>query len=117
MQIPSMLRCLAVAFAFVVVGAQNLKGSVDVASVQDDAPVASDVAAPTDLHHDEAESKLHPPTTPQALAAFVLVFVIPGVGLVVMKKGKDNGWEGAFGFICCIITLVWVYTAVIALSS
>ncbi|OLP86322.1 Acetylxylan esterase [Symbiodinium microadriaticum] len=107
MQIPSMLRCLAVAFAFVVVGAQNLKGSVDVASVQDDAPVASDVAAPTDLHHDEAESKLHPPTTPQALAAFVLVFVIPGVGLLVMKKGKDNGWEGAFGFICCIITLVW----------
>ena len=28
----------------------------------------------------------------------------------VMKKGKDNGWEGAFGFICCIITLVWART-------
>ncbi|CAE7669934.1 axeA1 [Symbiodinium sp. CCMP2456] len=112
MQMPTLIRWFA---CFLVVAlAQNLKGSVDVVSaVTDD----STAAAPTDLHHDEAESKLHPPTTPQALAAFVLVFLIPGIGLIVMKKGKDNGWEGAFGFICCIITLVWVYTAVLALSA
>ena len=41
-----------------------------------------------------AEPELQPPGRVLAL-------------LEVMKKGKDNGWEGAFGFICCLITLVW----------
>ena len=33
---------------------------------------------------------------------------------VIMYKGKEAGWTGAFGLICGLITCVWIYTAVLA---
>ena len=112
--------------------AQNLKGSVAEATSADSVSkeaegqlkyeVATDSksASPVSLHEDDdtdTEVKLpkkHPPTTQQALVAMALIFIIPAVGVVVMKKGKDSGWEGAFGLICGLITCVWIYTAVLA---
>mmetsp|Transcript_55656 Transcript_55656/g.124197 ORF Transcript_55656/g.124197 Transcript_55656/m.124197 type:complete len:109 (+) Transcript_55656:84-410(+) len=108
MQLPTVLRWLA---CLAVVASQNLKGSMEV--VQDDAAPIQAGAAATHLD----ETKLHPPTTKQAMVAMVLVFAIPIVALVIMKKGKDNGWEGAFGTICCLITVLWVYTAVVAWTA
>eukprot|EP00438_Fugacium_kawagutii_P019431 Skav224443 [mRNA] locus=scaffold3543:36445:36786:- [translate_table: standard] len=96
---------------------QNLKGSAEVASVSksDITPEVQSLEA-TDaasISIDDLPPK-HPPTTNQAILWFVLIFAIPAVGLFIMKKGKDSGWEGAFGVICGLITLLWIYTAVLA---
>eukprot|EP00439_Symbiodinium_sp_Y106_P037641 s877_g4.t1 len=100
MQMPTLIRWFA---CFLVVAlAQNLKGSVDVVSAVTDlgdvivTDNQDDSAAPTELHHDEAESKLHAPTTAQALMAFVLVFVIPTVGLVAAcpDQARSSHEEG-----------------------
>eukprot|EP00931_Biecheleriopsis_adriatica_P113534 TRINITY_DN885_c0_g1_i3.p1 TRINITY_DN885_c0_g1~~TRINITY_DN885_c0_g1_i3.p1 ORF type:complete len:124 (+),score=36.06 TRINITY_DN885_c0_g1_i3:85-456(+) len=102
--------------------AQSLKGSAAVAEVEAASGIAeakevkAEVIQGTQASELEAElPKQHPPTTNQALMAFCLVFLIPALGIFCMMKGKDAGWEGAFGVICCLIFLTWVYTAVVAL--
>ncbi|CAJ1356925.1 unnamed protein product [Effrenium voratum] len=100
MEIPRAMRLLLC--SLVVACAQNLKGS-EVAK--------TDAAEQISLSE---HSKLHPPTSGQAIVAFGLILLIPAAGLVIMKRGKDGGWEGAFGMICCLITGLWVYTAVLA---
>ena len=89
--------------------AQNLKGS----EVAGSSSVEKlDDMEPQVLHEDLP--KRHPPTTTQAFEAIALIFLIPGLGLILMKKSKDAGWEGAFGMICGLITCLWIYTAVLA---
>eukprot|EP00440_Ansanella_granifera_P039298 gb/GFBE01042634.1/.p1 GENE.gb/GFBE01042634.1/~~gb/GFBE01042634.1/.p1 ORF type:complete len:126 (+),score=35.24 gb/GFBE01042634.1/:1-378(+) len=114
------LGCIALA------SSQSLKGSVAVAdakvteladvteAVKTESKVASVVAAEEAATLDELPPR-HAPTTHQAIVAFVLIFLIPVLGIWFMMKGKDMGWEGAFGLICGLITLTWVYTAVNAL--
>ena len=99
--------------------AQNLKGSEvagssSVEKLDDTMEKQLDdtMEKPQVLHEDLP--KRHPPTTTQAFEAIALIFLIPGLGLVLMKKSKDAGWEGAFGMICGLITCLWIYTAVLA---
>ncbi|CAK9063542.1 Acetylxylan esterase [Durusdinium trenchii] len=98
--------------------AQNLKGSVELADAAAAVPETptKDVipAAQPEVSLDEDLPKRHPPTTNQAFVAIGLTFIIPALGLFVMKKSKDAGWEGAFSLICGLITLLWIYTAVLA---
>mmetsp|Transcript_24068 Transcript_24068/g.45426 ORF Transcript_24068/g.45426 Transcript_24068/m.45426 type:complete len:117 (+) Transcript_24068:68-418(+) len=112
MQVSAVLKLLAC--FFVAASAQNLKGSLDVSVSADDVlPKDNSAAAQEELHHAEPVMlALHPPTTKQAIVAFGLIFVLPIIALIIMKSGKENGWEGAFGTICCLITCLWVYTAV-----
>lgn len=105
MEIPRAMRLLLC--SLVVACAQNLKGS-EVAKTD-----AATETVPEQISLSE-HSKLHPPTSGQAIVAFGLILLIPVAGLVIMKRGKDGGWEGAFGMICCLITGLWVYTAVLA---
>mmetsp|Transcript_34339 Transcript_34339/g.42296 ORF Transcript_34339/g.42296 Transcript_34339/m.42296 type:complete len:125 (+) Transcript_34339:71-445(+) len=119
----SLVRVLLCSLVLMPSLAQNLKGSVDVTSVSDanqDGQMKSEV---TDSKVDNSVSsvsmhedlpKKHPPTTNQALVSMLLIFIIPAAGLFIMYKGKNAGWEGAFGLICCLITCVWIYTAVLA---
>merc|ERR1712014_136662 len=56
--------------------------------------------------------KLHPPTTKQAITAFVLILAIPLLAVYTMIKMKGHDWNGACATIGGLITLLWIYTAV-----
>ncbi|CAL1172209.1 unnamed protein product [Cladocopium goreaui] len=121
MALTFLVRVLLCSVVFMPSFAQNLKGSssgiAEMAEV-----VSKDAHAVQNLEVTDSASdislddlpKKHPPTTNQALVSMVLIFVIPAIGLVIMYKGKEAGWTGAFGLICCLITCVWIYTAVLA---
>eukprot|EP00931_Biecheleriopsis_adriatica_P113533 TRINITY_DN885_c0_g1_i2.p1 TRINITY_DN885_c0_g1~~TRINITY_DN885_c0_g1_i2.p1 ORF type:complete len:124 (+),score=45.84 TRINITY_DN885_c0_g1_i2:81-452(+) len=103
--------------------AQSLKGSAALAEVKTASGIAEAKEVKAEIIQDAKASELeaelpeqHPPTTKQAIVAFCLVFLVPALGIFCMMKGKDAGWEGAFGVICCLIFLTWVYTAIAALQ-
>ena len=111
-----MLSCAAVA------SAQSLKGSAAAAEAAAAAPAVVEAVKLVDAKAVAVEAtelgelpKQHPPTSNQAVVAFALIFLVPILGIAVMMKGKDKGWEGAFGTICCLILFFWIYSAVAAL--
>eukprot|EP00931_Biecheleriopsis_adriatica_P083627 TRINITY_DN5726_c0_g1_i1.p3 TRINITY_DN5726_c0_g1~~TRINITY_DN5726_c0_g1_i1.p3 ORF type:complete len:121 (-),score=38.65 TRINITY_DN5726_c0_g1_i1:83-445(-) len=120
-----MARIIALVALFlssiVLADAQALKGTAAAAASQAEAEVETPKGAEAVTVADVSATELtelpkqHPPTTSQAIEAFALIILIPAIGIFCMMKGKDAGWEGAFGVICCLIFLVWVYTAVEAL--
>mmetsp|Transcript_50401 Transcript_50401/g.80556 ORF Transcript_50401/g.80556 Transcript_50401/m.80556 type:complete len:122 (+) Transcript_50401:65-430(+) len=119
MALTFLVRVLLCSVVFMPSVAQNLKGSSGIAEMAE--VVSKDGHSVQNLEVTDARDisledlpKKHPPTTNQALVSMVLIFVIPLIGLVIMYKGKEAGWTGAFGLICGLITCVWIYTAVLA---
>eukprot|EP00930_Biecheleria_cincta_P076052 TRINITY_DN6325_c0_g2_i1.p1 TRINITY_DN6325_c0_g2~~TRINITY_DN6325_c0_g2_i1.p1 ORF type:complete len:122 (+),score=25.99 TRINITY_DN6325_c0_g2_i1:62-427(+) len=79
------------------------------ASVTEGVQVKKAAKAPVVL---EEADKLHPPTTKQAIAAFILILAVPALGVAVMIKMKGYDWCGACQLIGGLIALVWIYSAV-----
>jgi len=67
---------------------------------------ATQVLAATNL----VDNKNFPMLPYYALGALAAV---PVLALIILYRAKGNGWCGAFGLICFLITAVFVYAAVV----